>query len=66
MKIVKKGKVIPFICGSCRCEFLAGINGIQNNNGNYYAECPMCGTDCHTDIVDIQRYEEKQKQKVGG
>lgn len=59
MKIIKKGKIIPFTCNSCECEFVAGIHVIEATDGNYYANCPMCGNECHTDVAKIQKYEKQ-------
>ena len=45
MRITKHGKLIPFHCAACGCEFVAGINEVT-----YYSEsirskceCPCCG-----------------------
>ena len=59
MKIIKKGKTIPFICTSCDCQFAVGIHSVEELDGNYYANCPMCGWNCHTDITRIETYEKK-------
>ena len=56
MKIIKAGKTIPFVCTSCDCEFAVGIHTVKtpDDGDNYYANCPMCGADCHTDCVRIK------------
>ena len=63
MLIEKKGKIIRFSCGSCGCVFVAGINSIENNNGNFYCNCPCCGDRCHTDYgkMGIDSVEESGK-----
>ena len=63
MKIIKKGKTIPFICNSCDCQFVVGVHCIESEDGNYYSNCPMCGSRCHTDVSKIEVNEEKQKEK---
>lgn len=74
MKIIKKGCVVPFRCGMCECEFIAGIHSVAVEDGNFYSACPMCGVQCHTDYSRIDKetgYEiskflaEKQKVKNG-
>ena len=74
MKIIKKGCVVPFHCGMCECEFVAGIYSVAVEDGNFYSNCPMCGVQCHTDYSRIGKengYEiskflaEKQKEKNG-
>lgn len=60
MKIIKKGKVVPFNCDSCGCEFVIGVKSTDNNDGNYYANCPMCGSSCHSGVNDIATYEKRQ------
>lgn len=57
--IIKKGKIIYFICLSCDCEFTVGIHSVKSNDGNYYCSCPMCGMECHTDVAE-------QGDKKGG
>ena len=49
MLIKKKGRVLYFICLACDCEFVVGIHAVENDDGNFYRKCPMCGADCHTD-----------------
>lgn len=61
MKIIKAGKVIPFKCQSCEGMFVAGIHSVKEADGNYYACCPVCGNECHSSAVDIQKYEEETK-----
>ena len=61
MKIVKKGTVVPFKCPSCEGEFVAGIHSVIDADGNYYACCPMCGTECYASVVDIQEYGKETK-----
>ena len=63
MKIFKKGRVIPFDCQSCECRFVVGFRQIRDANGNYYARCPECGAECHTDMSDLARYEEEVRKK---
>ena len=64
MKILKQGKVVQFVCTSCDCEFAVGIHVVKtpDNGENYYANCPMCGADCHTDCAKIQG--EKNDKKI--
>ena len=62
MKIIKRGKTIPFTCNACDCEFVAGIHSLETFDGNYYATCPMCGCGCHTDVARIEMYKAKQKE----
>ena len=52
MKIVKEGVTVWFDCRSCGCLFRVGINSVNSpdNGENYYAECPMCGLECHADV----------------
>ena len=51
MRVLKSGEVVEFICDSCGCVFVAGINSIERTtDGNCYCRCPMCGADCHTDV----------------
>ena len=65
MKINKPGKIIPFVCNSCDCEFAAGIHAVStlDKGENYYANCPMCGAECHADIVRIQEALEKRREE---
>lgn len=51
MKIITVGEVITFVCNSCGCKFAIGkyVVNTPDNGGNFYANCPMCGADCHTD-----------------
>lgn len=53
MKIIKEGTVVSFVCVSCDCEFLVGVNSTRCNDGNYYTKCPMCGTECHANVTDV-------------
>ena len=53
MKIIKDGKVVTFVCTACGCEYVAGINSVRCNDGNYYAACPICGARCHANITDV-------------
>lgn len=53
MLIKKKGIIVSFICKSCGCEFDCGIKSVIESDGNYYCNCPMCGTDCHADVNDV-------------
>jgi hypothetical protein len=52
MKIVKRGVTVRFDCESCGCLFRAGIHIVYtpDNGENYYAECPICGSECHADV----------------
>jgi len=65
MKINKPGKIIPFVCNSCDCEFDAGIHAVAtpDKGENYYADCPMCGAECHADIALIQETLEKRREE---
>lgn len=56
MKILKKGQTVVFVCDSCGCEFAIGINvaDTPDKGENYYATCPTCGWECHTDGANIQ------------
>lgn len=68
MKILKKGETIPFECNCCGCQFVVGINSIENKDGNFYANCPCCGSDCHTDwarISSAKRENEKSESTAG-
>lgn len=62
MRIIKKGKIVPYECQSCECKFVVGIHSTKECNGNYYACCPMCGNECHSSVVDIQRYEKDENE----
>lgn len=55
MKIIEEGTIVQFSCGSCGCKFVVGINVVdaRNNDGNYYADCPRCGCNCHSDVNAI-------------
>ena len=55
MKITKKGCIVPFECGLCESEFLAGINSVVVKDGNFYVQCPMCKAECHTDYGRMSR-----------
>ena len=55
MLIVKKGKILRFVCRGCDCEFVVGYHSIKNEGGNFYCSCPMCGTECHTDYAKQPR-----------
>ena len=55
MKITKKGCIVPFDCTSCESEFIAGINAVVVQDGNFYAECPLCKSECHTDYGRMNR-----------
>lgn len=61
MKIIKDGQIVPFCCSSCGGEFVVGINAVENYEGNFYANCPICGFECHASVIDIQEYEKKQR-----
>ena len=63
MKILKKGKVVPFKCLACDGEFTVGIKVTKEDDGNYYANCPMCGNDCHSTVNDINEFELAMKGK---
>ena len=68
MKILKKGETIPFECNCCGCRFVVGINSIENKDGNFYANCPCCGSECHTDwarISSAKRENEKSEPTAG-
>lgn len=56
MKIIKKGRAAIFVCNSCGCEFAVGINVVHTPDGgeNYYACCPGCGDECHTDCAKME------------
>ena len=45
MRIIKHGKIIPFHCDACGCEFVAGINevGYYSERLRSSCECPCCG-----------------------
>lgn len=55
MKIIEKGTVVYFSCGSCGCKFVAGIHFVEGQDGNYYADCPMCGNNCHADVNSVKK-----------
>ena len=61
MKIIKEGRVVSFECTSCGCEYLAGINSTRDNDGNYYAACPMCGAECHANITALNQPGQMRK-----
>lgn len=58
MKIIEKGTVILFSCNSCNCKFVVGINLVNtpDDGENYYAACPVCGTECHGDFNKRMEY----------
>ena len=60
MLILKKGETITFDCPACGCEFVAGIKAVKTDQGNYYCKCPMCGSECHT---DVSRQNERNKKQ---
>ena len=66
MQIKKMGNVIEFSCGSCGGIFYAGVNETDNSNGNYYCKCPMCGSECHTDVAkqSNKKHENSQSEKM--
>lgn len=66
MKIVKEGHVIIFDCTSCGCRFVVGAKQLSTTDGNYYARCPECGTECHTDMSDLARFKEEASRKCSG
>lgn len=45
MRITKHGKLIPFHCAACGCEFVAGINEVTHYSETIRSmcECPCCG-----------------------
>jgi transcription elongation factor Elf1 len=56
MKVIEKGIVVHFSCSGCGCKFVAGINIVEkSNDGNYYANCPMCGSSCHATVNDVKK-----------
>ena len=57
MKNLKKVKVVPFKCLACDGEFTVGIKVAKEDDGNYYANCPMCGNSCHSTVSDIYDFE---------
>lgn len=63
MIVTKRGKTLIFDCGMCESEFIAGIHSAKttDNGENYYCICPVCGNECHTDIV---RQDIKKKKEV--
>ena len=52
MLVTKLGLVIKFSCQTCGCEFQIGAKqeGINDTafEGNYYCDCPCCGSQCHS------------------
>ena len=57
MKIITKGTIVKFLCSSCGCEFVVGIKVVDtpDKGENYYANCPMCGADCHANCTEIKK-----------
>ena len=53
MIIKTQGTVINFKCHICGCEYIVGIRAIKSNDGNYYCNCPCCGSECHADVNDV-------------
>lgn len=55
MKIMKHGTVVLFKCNGCDSEFVVGINYVStpDKGENYYANCPVCGAECHADCRDV-------------
>lgn len=63
MLIKKKGKVITFDCNACGCEFIVGVNVSKNYDGNFYCNCPMCGSECHTDWARQEMKKENTNDR---
>lgn len=57
MKIIKKGTIVQFSCGMCGSEFVAGIKAVNtpDKGENYYANCPVCGAECHANCTDVKK-----------
>ena len=57
MKIIKRGTVVEFSCWVCGSEFVAGIKEAETNDQgeNYYANCPVCGAECHADCMAVKK-----------
>ena len=57
MKIIKEGTIVKFSCGICGCEFVVGIKSVNtpDKGENYYADCPMCGAECHANCMALKK-----------
>lgn len=67
MLILLSGKVVRFNCESCNCGFVVGINRVTKDmtrvdNVEYYANCPACGDQCHTNANGIQKIGMEDKE----
>ena len=64
MKIIKKGTVVRFLCGSCGSEFVAGIKVVEtpDKGENYSVYCPVCGTECHADCNAVNGSVDSKKE----
>lgn len=65
MRIIKEGHVIPFDCFPCGCRFVVAIKQVKDIDGNYYSNCPECGSQCHTSMSDLARYKEEAVKNAG-
>ena len=61
MKVTKKGTIVQFSCRACGTEFVEGIKLVstKDNGENYYANCPVCGVECHADCKDVKKQVSK-------
>lgn len=68
MKITKSGKTVPFLCKSCDCEFEVGIHVVStpDKGENYYANCPMCGAECHSEIAMTMSVKKMDLEEQNG
>ena len=53
MKIIKHGTTVKFDCFACGCIFYAGIHVAEGIDGNYYCNCPECGSECHANVSAV-------------
>ena len=66
MKIIEKGTVVQFSCNACNCKFVAGINVVStpDKGENYYADCPMCGSEVHADCTSVKQGDVSAKDII--
>lgn len=61
MRVTRHGKIIPFCCPACGCEFVTGVNELlhYSERGRSRCECPDCGA------IAIEPAEKKELEKGG-